>query len=69
MEPVPGPGLFTRIRRAVVGPPRDLRDRSIFHRLSLVAFLAWVGLGADGLSSSAYGPGSCPAAPSSSTTS
>ena len=28
----------------------------MFHRLSLVAFLAWVGLGADGLSSSAYGP-------------
>ena len=24
--------------------------------MSLVAFLAWVGLGADGLSSSAYGP-------------
>ena len=55
----PGPGLFTRIRRAVVGPPRDLRDRSLFHRLSLVAFLAWVGLGADGLSSSAYGPEEC----------
>jgi amino acid transporter len=28
----------------------------MFHRLSLIAFLAWVGLGADGLSSSAYGP-------------
>ena len=25
-------------------------------RLSLIPFLAWVGLGADGLSSSAYGP-------------
>src|SRR5262245_60575893 len=55
----PKPGLFTRLRRAVVGPPRDLRDRSLFHRLSLVAFLAWVGLGADGLSSSAYGPEEC----------
>jgi amino acid transporter len=53
------PGLFTRIRRAVVGKPRDLRDRSLFHRLSLIAFLAWVGLGADGLSSSAYGPEEC----------
>jgi amino acid transporter len=52
----PEPGLFTRIRRSVIGPPRDLRDRSMFHRLTLVAFLAWVGLGADGLSSSAYGP-------------
>src|SRR6476620_5466694 len=28
----------------------------IFHAVSLAAFLAWVGLGADGLSSSAYGP-------------
>ena len=27
-----------------------------FHRLSLIPFLAWVGLGADGLSSSSYGP-------------
>ncbi len=36
--------------------PRDLRDRRLFHRLSLIPFLAWVGLGADGLSSSAYGP-------------
>jgi amino acid transporter len=38
------------------GKPRDLRDRQLFHRLSLVPFLAWIGLGADGLSSSAYGP-------------
>ena len=63
MEPAdplkPEPGLFTRVIRTVVGPPRDFRDRSIFHRLSLVAFLAWVGLGADGLSSSAYGPEEC----------
>jgi amino acid transporter len=33
-----------------------VRDPGIFHRLSLVAFLAWVGLGSDGLSSSCYGP-------------
>ena len=50
------PTLPARIRRLLVGQPRDLHDRSIFHRLSLIAFLAWVGLGADGLSSSAYGP-------------
>jgi amino acid transporter len=31
-------------------------DPRIFHNVTLVAFLAWVGLGADGLSSSAYGP-------------
>ncbi|HEU5170143.1 MAG TPA: APC family permease [Gemmatimonadales bacterium] len=40
----------------LVGKPRDLHDRNLFHRLSLIPFLAWVGLGADGLSSSAYGP-------------
>ena len=45
-----------RLRRFLFGPPRDLADRSLFHRLSLVPLLAWVGLGADGLSSSAYGP-------------
>src|ERR1700736_2373092 len=39
-----------------IGPPRDVRDPGIFHSLSLVAFLAWVGLGSDGLSSSCYGP-------------
>src|ERR1700736_4518988 len=39
-----------------IGPRRDVRDPNIFHSLSLVAFLAWVGLGSDGLSSSCYGP-------------
>lgn len=40
----------------LLGKPRDLQDPKLFHKLSLAAFLAWVGLGADGLSSSAYGP-------------
>jgi amino acid transporter len=40
----------------LIGPPRDVRDPRVFHNLSLVAFLAWVGLGSDGLSSSCYGP-------------
>ena len=44
------------MKTILVGKPRDLADHSIFHSLSLVAFLAWVGLGADGLSSSCYGP-------------
>src|SRR5450432_937906 len=38
------------------GRARNLRDPKVFHQMSLVAFLAWVGLGADGLSSSSYGP-------------
>jgi amino acid transporter len=44
------------LRRRLLGAPRSLADPRLFHHLSLVAFLAWVGLGADGLSSSAYGP-------------
>jgi len=49
-------GLLAGLRRVVIGRPRDLRDPHVFHKLSLMAFLAWVGLGADGLSSSSYGP-------------
>jgi amino acid transporter len=45
-----------KVRRLLLGPARDLHDPSLSHKLSLVAFLAWVGLGCDGLSSSAYGP-------------
>src|SRR5204863_3720632 len=48
--------IVNRIERLIVGPPRDVSDPKIFHHISLAAFLAWVGLGADGLSSSAYGP-------------
>ena len=45
-----------RLKEIFFGRPRNLQDPTIFHRISLIAFLAWVGLGADGLSSSAYGP-------------
>src|SRR5215831_4972528 len=48
--------FVSRVRRAVFGAPKDVKDPHAFHKLSLVALLAWVGLGADGLSSSAYGP-------------
>jgi amino acid transporter len=48
--------IAARVRRAVFGAPKDVKDPHAFHKLSLVALLAWVGLGADGLSSSAYGP-------------
>lgn len=48
--------MASRLKQVLLGKPKDLNDRSIFHRLSLIPFLAWVGLGADGLSSSAYGP-------------
>ncbi|HTO70365.1 MAG TPA: APC family permease [Myxococcota bacterium] len=50
------PSPLSRVRRALVGAPRSLADTGLFHRISLIPFLAWVGLGADGLSSSSYGP-------------
>lgn len=48
--------LFKNIKKLLIGASRNLSDPTVFHKLSLTAFLAWVGLGADGLSSSAYGP-------------
>src|SRR6188768_2234257 len=47
---------WQRVRRVVLGAPKDVAEPHAFHKMSLIAFLAWVGLGADGLSSSAYGP-------------
>src|ERR1700742_1275883 len=47
---------MSEVARRLFGRARDLRDPKVFHQMTLVAFLAWVGLGADGLSSSAYGP-------------
>ncbi len=44
------------LRRIIIGGARSVNDTEIFHKLSLIAFFAWVGLGADGLSSSCYGP-------------
>ena len=53
VEPV---SKWQRFKRILLGGPKDFQDPHLFHSLSLAAFLAWVGLGADGLSSSAYGP-------------
>jgi len=47
---------FDRVKRILLGGGRDVRDPRIFHKISLIAFFAWVGLGADGLSSANYGP-------------
>src|SRR5471032_634636 len=44
------------VKNVVIGKARNLSDASLFHKTSLIALLAWVGLGADGLSSSCYGP-------------
>lgn len=48
--------IFKRIKDLVIGKSRNPQDSAIFHNISLIAFFAWVGLGADGLSSSCYGP-------------
>ena len=48
--------FFSSLRDLLLGKPKDPLDPKVFHQISLIAFLAWVGLGADGLSSSAYGP-------------
>ena len=47
---------LARIREILLGEALDPLKSETRHSLALVAFIAWVGLGADGLSSSAYGP-------------
>jgi amino acid transporter len=48
--------MWKKVRALLFGAPKDVHSEHTFHSISLVAMLAWVGLGADGLSSSAYGP-------------
>jgi len=48
--------MLSNLRTALLGRPLDPLKAETRHSLTLAAFLAWVGLGADGLSSSAYGP-------------
>jgi hypothetical protein len=50
------PTVTEKVKTLLVGKPLDLADKHVYQHISLVAFLAWVGLGADGLSSSCYGP-------------
>ena len=50
------PSTLATLRTALLGRPLDPLRQDTRHSLTLAAFLAWVGLGADGLSSSAYGP-------------
>ena len=50
-------GTFgSKIRTTLIGKPRNIKDPSLFHKLALIPVLAWIGLGADGLSSASYGP-------------
>jgi amino acid transporter len=44
------------VRNALIGKPRDPMHPAARRHIALIAFFAWIGLGADGLSSSSYGP-------------
>ncbi len=45
-----------KIKHIVLGKPRNPMQKETRKHISLIAFFAWIGLGADGLSSSSYGP-------------
>ncbi|HEU5339564.1 MAG TPA: amino acid permease, partial [Sulfuricaulis sp.] len=45
-----------RMRQIIFGPPRDPMAPETHRHITMIALLAWVGLGANGLSSTAYGP-------------
>ncbi len=56
-QSTPLPQTFgQRLSHFLLGPPRDPLGKETRQHIALAAFFAWVGLGADGLSSSCYGP-------------
>jgi amino acid transporter len=55
-EPGDHERLGSRVKHVILGKARDINEPSLFHKISLIPVLAWIGLGADGLSSSSYGP-------------
>jgi amino acid transporter len=48
--------IRARARHAIIGARKNIEDPGIFHKIALFPLLAWIGLGADGVSSSSYGP-------------
>lgn len=48
--------FVSKIRELLIGAPRNPLSPDTHRSIALVAFLAWIGLGADGLSSACYGP-------------
>ena len=56
MTPQSKSSWLNGLKTVFIGGSRSLYDTRLAHKLSLIAFFAWVGLGADGLSSSCYGP-------------
>ncbi len=50
------PLTLSSVKRALMGKPLDPFRSDTRHHLALVTFFAWVGIGADGVSSANYGP-------------
>jgi amino acid transporter len=48
--------IFQQTKEVLIGAARSVRDPNIFHQVSLIALMAWIGLGSDGMTSSCYGP-------------
>ncbi len=48
--------FLKKLKQLFIGNARNITDSSLFQHTTLISFLAWVGLGADSLSSSCYGP-------------
>ncbi len=51
-----GSTIGEKLKNTFIGKAKTLQDKRLFHKLTLVAFFAWIGLGSDGISSSCYGP-------------
>jgi amino acid transporter len=54
--PTAGFSFNEKLKNTFIGKAKTIQDKGLFHKLTLVAFFAWIGLGADGISSSCYGP-------------
>lgn len=48
--------ISSRLKQIFIGAPLNPFNPNLMRHVSLIALLAWIGLGADGLSSSCYGP-------------
>ncbi len=48
--------MKNKLKRILFGRALNPTAPDVFHKISLAAFLAWIGLGTDGISSTAYGP-------------
>jgi hypothetical protein len=46
-----GVSFNERLKNTLIGKAKTIQDKGLFHKLTLVAFFAWVGLGADVISS------------------